>query len=92
MSTCMKKQLLNMSGILNFGMFTEEGNRKVTSLYEKTLELPLRSTESDIYAFLKKGFSEIGKEHSEVVDTDVRERFIGQLEQQTERKYSIYFL
>ena len=92
MSTCMKKQLLNMSGILNFGMFTEEGNRKVTSLYEKTLELPLRSTESDICAFLKKGFSEIGKEHPEVIDTDVRERFIGQLEQQTERKYSIYFL
>jgi len=72
-------------------MFSEEGNRKVTELYEKTANLPLRSTESDIYAFISKGFNEISKQHGEVYDTDVREAFIGQLEKESERKYSIYF-
>jgi hypothetical protein len=81
-----------MSKILKFGMFSEEGNRMVTDLYQKTLNLPLRSTESDIYVFLKKEFSEISEKHPEVMDTDVRERFMGQLEQETERRYSIYFL
>lgn len=76
---------------MNFGMFSKEGNRKVTELYEKTANLPLRSTESDIYAFINKGFNEISKEHKEVYDTDVRERFIGQLEMESERKYSIHF-
>jgi hypothetical protein len=73
-------------------MFSEEGNRKVTELYERTANLPLRSTESDVCAFISKGFSEISKEHEEVCDSDVRERFIGQLELESERKYSIYFL
>ena len=80
-----------MSKTMNFGMFSEEGNRKLTELYEKTANLPLRSTESDIYAFISKGFSEISKEHKEVYETDVRERFMGQLETESERKYSIYF-
>ena len=76
---------------MNFGMFSEEGNKKVTELYEKTANLPLRSTESDIYAFISKGFNEISNEHKEVYDTAVRERFMGRLEQESERKYSIYF-
>lgn len=81
-----------MSKTMNFGMFSEEGNKAVTQLFKDTMKLPISSTESDIYAFMKNGFENISKTHKEVYDTDVRERFVGEMEKISERKFSIYFL
>jgi hypothetical protein len=72
-------------------MFSEEGNRKVQEVLENTLKLPLSTTDTGIHDFIRKEFAEVAKEHKEIYDTDVRERFMGELEKVTERKYSIYF-
>lgn len=77
---------------MNFGMFSEEGNQAVTQLFKNTMKLPISSTDNDIYDFLKIGFEKIALKHKEVYDTDVRERFIGEMEHAIGRNFQIYFL
>ena len=77
--------------ILNYGMFTPKGNRRVNSIVLKTCSLPLSSTDEEIYAFLKMRMDIVAENHKEVWDTAVREAMIGTIENRTKRSLTIYF-
>lgn len=77
---------------MNYGMFTDEGNKMVSLMVEECLKLPITAKDEEIYAFLNTRMSNIERAgHGEVYDTEVREQLISKIEKETKRELSIYF-
>ena len=77
---------------MNYGLFTDTGNEIADKIVNDACNLPLSTSNTELYKFLTEQFNEAEKQgHGEIWDTECREVIITMIENISGKRLTIYF-